>query len=141
MLFRSSHQDKTFDAEFVHTLLHKVGRDESFLLKNDVDLSGGERQLVCLIRCLQLRPSLLMLDEPTSALDSETALCVETLVDFWFSSKSDGESRAVIWVSHSETQLSRVADSVVRIVGGRVVSAGVELSDSQTVSDRQRRED
>lgn len=33
------------------------------------DLSGGERQRVAIIRCLAMRPSVMLFDEPTSALD------------------------------------------------------------------------
>ena len=40
-------------------------------------LSVGQKQRLCLIRGLLLRPSVLLMDEPTSALDKESAVIVE----------------------------------------------------------------
>lgn len=46
------------------------------LEENAAHLSLGQQQRICLIRCLLLRPALLMLDEPTSALDAESRAIV-----------------------------------------------------------------
>ncbi len=51
------------------TLLGHAGKTPDFLAKRAADLSGGESQVVSLIRTLQLSPEVLLLDEPTAALD------------------------------------------------------------------------
>ena len=68
-----AHRDRSFDRERVETLLARLGRDCGFLDKAGRDLSGGESQLVGLVRALQLDPSVLLLDEPTASLDPPTA--------------------------------------------------------------------
>jgi len=112
------HRDRAFHRDRVVSFLDAMGRGESFLEKPGCDLSGGEGQMVMLIRALQLNPQLLLLDEPTSALDSRTVGNVEQLVIRWVQAEAH---RAFIWVSHDTSQSRRVADDLWRIKGGRLV--------------------
>lgn len=50
---------------------------EFMIEENGKNISGGERQRICLARALIRRPSLLILDEATSALNSEMAHQIE----------------------------------------------------------------
>lgn len=50
---------------------------EFMIEENGKNISGGERQRICLARALIRRPSLLILDEATSALNSEMARQIE----------------------------------------------------------------
>ncbi len=76
-------RNRSFDLGAVTTLLGHAGKAADFLSKNAADLSGGESQVVSLIRTLQLNPEVLLLDEPTAALDPPRPRKVEALIDAW----------------------------------------------------------
>jgi len=84
---------------------------------NAVDLSGGEKQKVGLIRALLNSHSLLILDEPTSSMDATT----EVQVIKEISTLSDTES--VIFVSH-RMACCRFCDEVIVMRSGQVVGKG-----------------
>jgi putative ABC transport system ATP-binding protein len=117
--FRTA-RGKTFDRKVVLALLETAGRGDAFLLESVDHLSGGERQLVALIRAVQLEPTVLLLDEPTSAMDAETARSIENLIDRW--QNDAAEQRAFLWVSHSPEQLARVAPRRIVLDNGCVRS-------------------
>lgn len=83
-------------------------KSESFLEASAAHLSGGEKQIVALVRALSLQPQILLLDEPTAALDAESRQAVELLVQKWFEEKPT--ERAYIWVSHDPEQVARISD-------------------------------
>ena len=97
---------RRFDLHTVTTLLGYAGKAPEFLAKNAGDLSGGESQVVSLIRTLQLNPQVLLLDEPTAALDPTSSREVEALIDAWH---AGDPSRACIWVSHDLDQARRMS--------------------------------
>lgn len=114
----AAHRGKRFDRSRVVDFLRALKRDESFLEKPTRDLSGGEAQIVALLRCIQLDPRILLLDEPTASLDRSTAEAAEALLHRWQSEGSAG--RTLIWVSHDLDQSRRVSDRRLRIHLGRL---------------------
>lgn len=100
--------------------LGHVGLPGELLDRAARDLSGGEAQRACLARTLATRPSVLLMDEPTSMLDRDNALVLERLVRRLVN--DDGV--AVVWVSHDDAQIRRLADWVVRVEAGRVLGSG-----------------
>jgi putative ABC transport system ATP-binding protein len=83
-------------------------------------LSGGERQIVALIRAMTLSPQVLLLDEPTAALDPESTEKFERLVIAW-RNESDHESppqRAFVWTSHDAEQVGRMTTRIITIIKG-----------------------
>lgn len=79
-------------------------------------LSGGQQQRLCLARVLALAPSILLLDEPTASLDFKATRKIENLF------KSLKERYAILAVTHSLGQMRRLADRVVVLREGRLVS-------------------
>ena len=101
---------------------HVVGvLDIGHLLRRGVrDLSGGERQRVALGRALLSQPELLLLDEPLAALDggrkAEVLAYIKRLkADF---------ALPMLYVTHSPDEVHAVADHVVMLDHGRVVTTG-----------------
>jgi putative ABC transport system ATP-binding protein len=113
------YRDRAYSREYCHGLLERLGRDRSFFEQSIADLSGGERQIVALVRLLQLEPSLLLLDEPTAALDPDTTERAEEAVRDWV--ESDPANRAYVWVGHDDRQARRVTRRRVRMERGRLV--------------------
>jgi len=116
------HRHRQFDRRRIVDLLDQLGRDESFLEQRVSDLSGGEIQIAALLRAIQLDPAVLLLDEPTAALDPHTATTVEQLFGRWLAERPD--ERAMIWVTHDVAQAQRVAETTLRMEGGRIVDSG-----------------
>ena len=113
------HRHRQYDQDRVVDLLAALGRDASFLTKWSRDLSGGESQVVSLVRALQLDPRVLLLDEPTAAMDTVTTTAAEQLITQWVAERSD--QRAVLWVSHDQRQAANMAGRTLVIDGGQLV--------------------
>lgn len=99
------HRVNQFDRDRAIKILEALGKSSFFLQKECRTLSGGEAQVVALVRALVLEPEVLLLDEPTSGLDAVSAQLVEDLVAQWHHS---GRGRAYLWVTHQEAQAERV---------------------------------
>jgi putative ABC transport system ATP-binding protein len=119
------HRQNEFSRATVLSLLAHVNRTENFLERSSRDLSGGEAQIVALLRAVQLRPTMLLLDEPTAALDDESTQMIEQLVSGWF--EESPSERAFVWVSHNKRQVARVAGRVMAMSEGRLAD-GVDQS-------------
>jgi ATP-binding cassette subfamily C protein LapB len=80
-------------------------------------LSGGQRQMVALARCLVIQPQVLLLDEPTSSMDAQAeATFIQHL------RTSVGE-RTLVLVTHRPALLDLV-NRVVVVDDGRIVADG-----------------
>jgi ATP-binding cassette subfamily C protein LapB len=80
-------------------------------------LSGGQRQLVALARCLVTRPRILLMDEPTSSMDAQSE------VAFLRQLRQAAQECTLVMVTHRPAVLELVARIVV-VDAGRVVMDG-----------------
>ena len=96
--------------------LDAVGLGEKSL-KKAKDLSGGEKQRVCIARALVGKPQVIFADEPTGNLDSTTGAAVENML---FDLNRDKGITLVI-VTHDD-DLARRCDRVIEMSDGRIVS-------------------
>jgi molybdate transport system ATP-binding protein len=83
-------------------------------------LSGGERQRVGIARALLTSPRLLLLDEPLAALDAhrkgEILPYLERL--------HDELDIPMLYVSHSQDEVARLADHLVLLSDGKALASG-----------------
>ncbi|MBE9156644.1 ATP-binding cassette domain-containing protein [Nodosilinea sp. LEGE 06152] len=97
------HRQRQFDPDIIHTWLARLGRGPEFLSLQGARLSGGEAQILALLRSLQLDPQVLLLDEPTASLDAATTASVEALLHDWL----QHPHRACLMTSHDAEQIHR----------------------------------
>ncbi len=83
-------------------------------------LSGGERQRVAIGRTLLARPRLLLMDEPLAALDARRKADILPLVEHL----PAVFGVPVLYVTHDLDELTRLAQQVVLMAGGRVTASG-----------------
>ena len=116
------YRDVHFDAARVQALFAAAGRASDFLERPASELSGGEAQIVALVRVLQLDPDVLLLDEPTASLDPGSVRAVEALVERWFADAAS--QRATVWVSHDVAQVERVGQRRLTMEAGALADSG-----------------
>jgi len=86
-------------------------------------LSGGEKQRVCIARALINRPKLILADEPTGSLDADNQRAVLDLF-----ARMHGEGQTIVMVTH-DIVVGRRASRQVQLEHGRV--AGEFLTQQQ----------
>jgi len=106
----------TPDADYIKSIVETLGLGSK--LKNLAsNLSGGQQQRVAIARALSTKPAIILADEPTGNLDSKTSMDVLKLLKM----TSEKYSQTIVIITHDE-QLAQMADRIVRIEDGRIVS-------------------
>ncbi len=104
----------------VRELLTMVELPESYINRYPSELSGGEKQRVCIARALAAKPDLIICDEVTSALDPLVAESVLKLLQ-----RLQNElGVSYLFITHDLTTVKAIADEVVVMFKGRIVEQG-----------------
>jgi energy-coupling factor transporter ATP-binding protein EcfA2 len=103
--------------------LHQVGLSPALLGRDTYALSGGEKQRLAIASALMLEPELLILDEPTSELDPIGKEQVFNVL----AALRDHADVTLIIVEHEIERLVQIADWIVVLQDGRVVTEGTPI--------------
>ena len=83
-----------------------------------INLSGGQKQIIALMRVLYKKPQLLLLDEFTPAMDRNTEHFVLQLL------RKLKKEITIIFISHRLHSLKRIADKIYIIENGETLVNG-----------------
>lgn len=107
--------------EKVRELLTKIELDpDSYIDRLTTELSGGEKQRICIARALAAEPELIICDEVTSALDQ---LVAEGILDLLqdLQNKTD---MSYLFITHDLATVKAIADKIVIMLEGRIIEQG-----------------
>lgn len=107
------------DKEYIDTIIKTLGL-ESKIYNLPNNLSGGQQQRVAIARALATKPAIILADEPTGNLDSKTSQDVMGLLK----TMSQRFNQTIIMITHNE-EISQMADRVIRIEDGKIISKAV----------------
>lgn len=120
---------KQIEEEYVEEIVDILGL-KSKLENLPNALSGGQQQRVAIARALAFKPAVLLADEPTGNLDSRTSQDVLGLLKV----TSEQFHQTIVMITHNE-EVAQLADRILRIEDGRIVSDSKKVKDQKAASD------
>ena len=106
----------------VYDLLDKIELPKKYADRFPNELSGGEKQRVCIARALAAKPDLIICDEPTSALDQLVAEGILRLLQ-----ELQKELKvSYLFITHDLATVKAISDEMVVMLKGRIVEQGVK---------------
>ena len=96
-------------------LFKEFNINEQLWHKRCIDLSGGERERIAILRAFINKPKVILADEPTGALDKDNAVLVmESL-------KKISKTSLVILVTHNKKLAYEYSDRIIHMHDGKIV--------------------
>lgn len=88
---------------------------QKLMSSHPYDLSGGQQQLLALVKVMLTKARLLILDEPTKGLDAPTKEAVINLLSY-----AQAEGTTILVATHDMQLISRVAENVSLVFDGQI---------------------
>lgn len=110
---------KTLAREQARALLAEFHLDE-LELRDTASLSGGEAQMIALLRALATNPKLLLLDEPFSALDTVRRAEMRQLFNQW----RQRTNTTTLMISHEAEDAIDLARHLIVMERGKIAANG-----------------
>jgi peptide/nickel transport system ATP-binding protein len=106
----------------IYELLDQIELPKKYADRFPNELSGGEKQRVCIARALAAKPDLIICDEPTSALDQ---LVAEGILKLLQDLQNDLKV-SYLFITHDLATVKAISDEMVVMLKGRIVEQGVK---------------
>jgi len=100
-----------------------VGLTDAQLEVSPFDLSGGQKRRVAIAGVIAMEPEVLILDEPTAGLDPEGREEILRNIEAYRKAKN----AAILMVSHSMSDVARLADRLLVLNDSKLAMDGVPL--------------
>jgi len=106
----------------VKELLEQIELPGNYINRYPPELSGGEKQRICIARALAAKPELIICDEVTSALDQLVAEGILQLLQ----ELQNELNVSYLFITHDLATVKAIADEIVVMLNGRIVEQGVK---------------
>ena len=105
----------------IRDLLRNIELDpDTYIDRLTTELSGGEKQRICIARALAAEPELVICDEVTSALDQ---LVAEGILDL-LQDLQNKTNMAYLFITHDLATVKAIADKIVIMLEGKIIEQG-----------------
>jgi peptide/nickel transport system ATP-binding protein len=101
-------------------LLDQIELPADYIDRYPTELSGGEKQRICIARALAAQPDLIICDEVTSALDQ---LVAEGILKLLLNLQRKLQV-SYLFITHDLATVKAIADEIVVMLNGRIVEQG-----------------
>jgi peptide/nickel transport system ATP-binding protein len=108
--------------EQVLGLLEMIELSERYVDRYPAELSGGEKQRICIARALAAKPDLIICDEVTSALDQLVAEGILKLLQ----DLQNELGLSYLFITHDLDTVKAIADDIVVMLQGKIVEQGAK---------------
>ena len=106
----------------IQELLQQIELPISFMERFPAQLSGGEKQRICIARALAAEPDLIICDEVTSALDQLVAEGILELLQ----NLQNTLHVSYLFITHDLATVKAIADNIVVMYQGRIIEQGTK---------------